>query len=70
MRSPKRTLRGKVFTVFRQRSNLKANMNFYLAEYYTYQLTNEKLYALSASGNVYVLTTDVLQQELSVGAPT
>ena len=45
-------------------------MNFYLAEYYTYQLTNEKLYALSASGNVYVLTTDVLQKELSVGAPT
>lgn len=34
------------------------------------QLTNEKLYALSASGKVYVLATDVLQQELPVAAPT
>ena len=35
IRSPKCTLRGKVFGVFRQRSNLKANMKYYLTEYCT-----------------------------------
>lgn len=35
VRSPKRTLRGKVFVAFSRRSNLKANMQYYLTEYYT-----------------------------------
>ncbi|KAF8162931.1 regulator of chromosome condensation 1/beta-lactamase-inhibitor protein II [Crassisporium funariophilum] len=34
------------------------------------QLTHGKVYALSASGKVYTLAADVLQQELRTGAPT
>ena len=35
VRSPKRTLRGKVFAVFPQCSNLKANVKYDPTEYYT-----------------------------------
>ncbi|PPR04949.1 hypothetical protein CVT24_010407 [Panaeolus cyanescens] len=34
------------------------------------QLTDEKLYALSASGKIYVLATDAFAQALPTGAPT
>ncbi|KAF8968391.1 regulator of chromosome condensation 1/beta-lactamase-inhibitor protein II [Flammula alnicola] len=34
------------------------------------QLTDDKLYALSASGKVYTLATDAMDQELSAGSPT
>ncbi|KDR81766.1 hypothetical protein GALMADRAFT_60407 [Galerina marginata CBS 339.88] len=34
------------------------------------QLTDDKIYALSASGKVYTLAADVLRQELGAGSPT
>lgn len=34
------------------------------------QLTERKLYALSASGKVYVIATDAMEQELRTYAPT